>query len=114
MTSAEPASAPRTSPRLDARLVCWLASQVVLGARSRLIEGGADADARVEQAAVYVDLSVAIEGRSEASVTRALCGMASNVDDKDEPRVRWLLVGNDFHFGAKRAGDIQLLRTEVF
>lgn len=28
-------------------------------------------------------------------------------------KVRWLLVGNDFRFGAKRAGDIQLLRTEA-
>lgn len=28
-------------------------------------------------------------------------------------RVRWLLVGNDFRFGARRAGDIELLRQEA-
>jgi riboflavin kinase/FMN adenylyltransferase len=28
-------------------------------------------------------------------------------------KVRWLLVGNDFRFGARRAGDIALLRAEA-
>ncbi|HEX4857873.1 MAG TPA: bifunctional riboflavin kinase/FAD synthetase [Usitatibacteraceae bacterium] len=49
-----------------------------------------------------------------AHFTPAFAGQSPMVflDSLDQARVRWIMVGADFRFGAKRAGDIGWLRRE--
>lgn len=98
-------------PRLDARLVQWLALQMVQDARARLVEGGASADATIELATVFVDLKVTVRGECDrrgvepAWVIQKVCGLRATTDDATRPTPRsgstsssgssdrWLLVG---------------------
>lgn len=97
-------------PRLDGRLIQWLAVQTVQDARARLVEGGAGPDAHIELASVFVDLSVTVRGERErrgaedALVIRHVCGEPTNEEaaglggdlgptSRGRGRGRWLLVG---------------------
>ena len=107
-----PENGDESSPlRLDARLVQWLALQMVQDARARLVEGGASADATIELASVFVDLKVTVRGENDrrgaehAWVIQRVCGAVATTDDMTTsttrvgrmsvggPRDRWLLVG---------------------
>lgn len=98
-----------TPPRIDDRLVQWMALQMVQDARARLVEGGAGADARIELASVFVDLAVTVHGErgvlDDARIIEYLCAQPDTDDTEaapapslamvspSEPRSRWLLVG---------------------
>lgn len=45
-------------PLLDTRLVQWMAVQALQDRYARLAEGGADVDARIELASIFIDLPV--------------------------------------------------------
>ncbi|MEO5729188.1 MAG: hypothetical protein ABI134_24085, partial [Byssovorax sp.] len=98
-------------PRLDARLVQWLALQMVQDARARLVEGGASADATIALATVFVDLKVTVRGEcgrrgaEPAWIIQKVCAPRATADDAtqptphggatsfSEPSDRWLIVG---------------------
>jgi hypothetical protein len=52
-------------PSLDARLVQWMAVQALQDRYARLVDGGADIDARIELAALFLDLPVSAPCRTE-------------------------------------------------
>jgi energy-coupling factor transporter ATP-binding protein EcfA2 len=97
----------RDPPLLDERLVQWMAVQALQDRYARLAEGGADVDARVELARLFIDLPVSASCRADRAaapeqwaMSLLLGGRASPRDDVEAPipcggdgRPRWLLVG---------------------
>lgn len=100
-----------SAQRIDSRLVQWLAVQMVQDARARLVEGGAGADATIELASVFVNLTVTVRGKhdrhgiDEGWVIQSVCAQETTEDDEavseqvldgsvpSGPGGRWLLVG---------------------
>jgi energy-coupling factor transporter ATP-binding protein EcfA2 len=94
-------------PLLDERLVQWMAVQALQDRYARLVEGGADVDARVELASLFVDLPVSgpcMPERARGQVQWAmplLLGACAAQPERGSPadpaesrgRRRWLLVG---------------------
>lgn len=90
------------------RLVQWLAAELILDARARLVEGGAGGDTRIDVAQVFVDLpAVAWRGREPVSgstpVVRSLCwapapkagdpGSVRETHHRERPRAGTLIIG---------------------
>jgi riboflavin kinase / FMN adenylyltransferase len=61
--------------------------------------------AAFQRAGIDVALVPFFDRRFAAQSPESFCGALS------QARVRWLMVGEDFRFGAKRAGDVALLRA---
>lgn len=93
---------PSELPAIDDRLVQWMAVQALQDRYARLAEGGADADARVELASLFIDLPVSAVCRSARVPERELWAMpvllggSAALFGDDYTRYgppRWLLVG---------------------
>jgi hypothetical protein len=79
---------------LDARLVAWMAALLLVDEHARLIESGADRDARVPLAKVFVDLSAtrcAERLPTKGSALRELVGLGGDGAEAAQPL--WLLLG---------------------
>ncbi len=79
---------------LDARLVAWMAALLLVDEHARLIESGADSDARVPLAKVFVDLSATrCVGRlpTKGSALLELVGIGDGSAEAVRPM--WLLLG---------------------
>ena len=104
MPDTQPPAQEKASdlPILDERMVQWMAVQALQDRYARLAEGGADADARVELASLFIDLPVSTLCRADRTAEPeqwampVLLGMSAaqmGGDDPSQRRPRWLLVG---------------------
>jgi hypothetical protein len=107
----QPAQSETSEPSaVDARLVQWMAVQAAQECYARLVDGGADIDARIELASLFIDLPVSgpcnAEGPQEQeqlAMSLLLGARASLPEDLVETgarsgrlsgrRLRWLLMG---------------------
>ena len=103
------------SPPLDPRLIQWLAASLLADEHARLIESGADSDARVPLAAVFVDLkATGCIGRRavDVSVVREMVrGPAPETDEDSSPALCLLLGGPGAGKSTVTAMAAQLLRA---
>lgn len=97
-------------PVLDARLVQWMAAQALQECYARLVDGGADIDARIELASLFIDLPVTGPCSAERRQAQEPLAMSLLLGERaflpedlveigacsvglNTGRLRWLLMG---------------------
>lgn len=86
-------------PRLHPTLIQWMAQQSLQTRHARLVDGGADADAQVDMARLFVDLPVrtktgfGLPRSREHTAMRTLLGLSPASAMHSIAPSRWLLVG---------------------